>query len=87
MGDVGRAGDGVRAGSDAVVERYIATLEAELGGGEDARRQATIAVSTLVGSLALARSVDDDELSNEILRTARKALRHEHAPEHHSCVE
>jgi TetR/AcrR family transcriptional repressor of nem operon len=51
-----------------------------LGGGVDARREATIAVSTLVGSLALARSVDDDELSHEILRNARKALRRQHPP-------
>jgi TetR/AcrR family transcriptional regulator, transcriptional repressor for nem operon len=79
VGDAGRADDGVRAGYSAVVERFIATLEGMLGSDEDARRQATIAVSTLVGSLALARSVDDDDLSNEILRTARKALRHQGA--------
>ena len=80
VGDVGRADDGVRAGYSGVAERYIATLADMLGSGEDARREATIAVSTLVGSLALARSVDDDELSTEILRTAREALRHQHAP-------
>jgi len=80
VGDVGRADDDVRAGYSAVVERYIATLAAMLGGGVDARREATIAVSTVVGSLALARSVDDDELSHEILRNARKALRRQHPP-------
>jgi len=80
VGDVGRADDDVRAGYSAVVERYIATLAGMLGGGVDARREATIAVSTLVGSLALARSVDDDELSHEILRNARKALRRQHPP-------
>jgi TetR/AcrR family transcriptional repressor of nem operon len=79
-GDVGRADDGVRAGYSAVVERYIATLEDMLGGGEDARRQATIAVSTLVGSLVLAREVDNDALSTEIMRTARETLRHQQAP-------
>jgi TetR/AcrR family transcriptional repressor of nem operon len=80
VGDVGRADDDVRAGYSAVVERYIATLAGMLGDGVDARREATIAVSTLVGSLALARSVDDDELSHEILRNARKALRRQHPP-------
>jgi len=80
VGDAGRADDGVRAGYSAVVERFIATLAGMLGSGEDARLEATIAVSTLVGSLALARSVDDDELSHEILRNARKALRHQHPP-------
>jgi TetR/AcrR family transcriptional regulator, transcriptional repressor for nem operon len=79
-GDVGRADDGVRAGYSAVVEQYIATLEDMLGSGEDARRQATIAVSTLVGSLVLAREVDNDALSTEILRTAREALSHQQAP-------
>ena len=79
VGDVGRADDGVRAGYSVVVERYIATLEGMLGGGEDARRQATIAVSTLVGSLVLARAVDNDALSNEILLTPREALRHQAA--------
>jgi hypothetical protein len=39
-------------------------------GGEDAQRQAIIALSTLVGSLVLARTIDDIP-SNEILRTAR----------------
>ena len=80
VGDAGRADDGVRAGYSAVVERFIATLAGMLGSGEDARLEATIAVSTLVGSLALARSVDDDELSHEILRNARKALRRQHPP-------
>jgi len=80
VGDVGRADDDVRAGYSAVAQRYIATLAGMLGGGVDARREATIAVSTLVGSLALARSVDDDELSHEILRNARKALRRQHPP-------
>jgi TetR/AcrR family transcriptional repressor of nem operon len=80
VGDIGRADDEVRAGYTAVVERFIATLEDMLGGATDARRQATIAVSTLVGSLVLARAVDDDALSAEILRTAREALKQEPAP-------
>jgi TetR/AcrR family transcriptional repressor of nem operon len=75
VGDVGRADDGVRGGYDALVERYLGVLEDMLGGGGDARQQATIAVSTLVGSLVLARAIDDDTLSDEILRTVREALR------------
>ena len=80
VGDVGRADDGVRGGYDALVERYLGVLEGMLGGGGDARRQATIAVSTLVGSLVLARAIDDDALSDEILRTVREALRHQPTP-------
>jgi TetR/AcrR family transcriptional regulator, transcriptional repressor for nem operon len=80
VGDVGRADDGVRAGYDALVERYLGVLEDMLGRGGDARQQATIAVSTLVGSLVLARAIDDDTLSDEILRTVREALRHQPMP-------
>lgn len=80
VGDVGRADDGVRAGYTVVVERYIKTLEGMLGSGEDSRRQALIAASTLLGSLTLARAVDDEALSQEILSSVREALRHRHAP-------
>ncbi len=80
VGDVGRADDRVRAGYSAVVERYIETLQEMLGGGPGSRRQALITASTLVGSLALSRVVDDEALSEEILRSAREALRHQDAP-------
>ena len=79
VGDVGRADDRVRAGYSAVVERYIENLEGMLGGGQDSRRQALIAASTLLGALALSRAVDDEALSREILSSAREALRHQHA--------
>ena len=78
IGDVNRGNDHVRAGYDALVERYIRVLEGMLG--DDARRQAIIAASTLVGSLALARAIDDDTLSQEILRCVREALRHQPTP-------
>ena len=44
------------------------------------RRQALITASTLVGSLTLARVVDDEALSQEILSSVRETLRHRHAP-------
>ena len=77
VGDVRRADDRVRAGYRAVVERYIETIKAMIGDGPDSRRQALIAASTLVGSLALSRAVDDEALSKEILSSARDALRHQ----------
>jgi TetR/AcrR family transcriptional regulator, transcriptional repressor for nem operon len=77
IGDVNRGNDHVRDGYDALVERYIDVLEGMHGGGDDARRRAIIAVSTLVGSLVLARATDDDTLSREILRAAREVLRHQ----------
>ena len=79
IGDVNRANDQVRRGYDALVERYIDILAGMLG-GDHPRRQAITALSTLVGSLALARAVDDDTLSEDILRTVREALRHQQTP-------
>ena len=79
---VAALGPGVRSGDDRVrgayrrqVERYLADLERLLGGGEDARRRATVALSTLVGSVVLARAIDDEALSDEILRDVRAALK------------
>jgi TetR/AcrR family transcriptional repressor of nem operon len=75
VGDVRRADDRVRAGCRAVVEDYIEALEPLLGPGEDARRQATMVVSALVGSLTLARAVDDEALSREILDNVRETIK------------
>jgi TetR/AcrR family transcriptional regulator, transcriptional repressor for nem operon len=73
--DVSRGDDRVRAAYREQVERYLANLERLLGGGEDARRRATVALSTLVGSIVLARAIDDEALSDEILRDVREALK------------
>jgi TetR/AcrR family transcriptional repressor of nem operon len=77
--DVRRGDDRVRAAYGRQVERYLGSLERLLGGGEDARRRATVALSMLVGSVVLARAIDDEELSDEILRDARAALKAQHA--------
>jgi TetR/AcrR family transcriptional repressor of nem operon len=74
-GDVGRGDDRVRAAYRRQVEKYLANVERLLGGGADARRRAIVAVSTLVGSIMLARAVDDEALSDEILRDVRDAVK------------
>jgi TetR/AcrR family transcriptional regulator, transcriptional repressor for nem operon len=74
-GDVPRADERVRAAYGRQVERYLADLERLLGDGEDGRRRATVALSTLVGSIMLARAIDDEELSDEILRDVREAVK------------
>ena len=56
------------------MERYLSHLETLLGGGEDARRRAVVALSTLVGGVLVARAVDDVTLSDEILRTVRETV-------------
>ena len=84
-GEVARADARVRAAYTDQVNRYLAQLEQMLGGegGEDgesrgadadARRQATVALSTLVGAVLVSRAVDDPALSDEIIRDVRAAL-------------
>jgi TetR/AcrR family transcriptional regulator, transcriptional repressor for nem operon len=74
--DVARAGDELRSAYTDQVRRYLARLD-ELLGADGAPRPsdaATVALSTLVGALLVARAVDDPELSERILRDAREAL-------------
>ena len=73
--DVRRGDDRVRGAYRRQVERYLANLERLLGGGEDARRRATVALSTLLGSIVLARAIGDEALSDEILHDVREALK------------
>jgi TetR/AcrR family transcriptional repressor of nem operon len=74
-GDAGRADERVRATYRAQVERYLEDVERFLGGGDDARQRAIVAVSALVGAVVLSRAVDDAALSEEFLDTVREALR------------
>ena len=73
--DVSRGDERLRTAYRQQVERYLANLERFLGDGEDARRRATVALSTLVGSIVLARALDDETLSAEILENVRRAMR------------
>lgn len=75
-GDVHRGDERVRGAYRRQVEEYLATLERLLAGEEDARRRATVALSTLIGSVAVARAIGKDPLSDEILRDVREALKH-----------
>jgi TetR/AcrR family transcriptional repressor of nem operon len=72
--DVARSDDRVRAAYRGQVESYLAHMEELLGGGEDARREAIAAVTSMVGAVLIARAVDDKELSEEILREARASI-------------
>lgn len=54
--------------------RYIENVERFLGGEEHARQSAIVAVSALVGAVVLARAVDDEALSDEILTTVREGI-------------
>ena len=69
-GDVVRAGSRTRAAYTRQVESYLEMFSGLLPSpGPDARRRAVTALSALVGALALARAVDDEELSREVLES------------------
>jgi len=72
-GDVARHGTGPRQKLAAHVRGQIDRLAGWLGGRSAAarREQAIATLSGLVGALVLARAVDDSELSDEILASAR----------------
>ena len=73
--DIARGDDRVRAAYRRQVERYLDNLEQLLGSGEDARRKAVVVLSSLVGAVLVARAVDDEALSEEILRDVRAAAK------------
>lgn len=69
--DIGRAGAELRDVYRAQVERYLLRLEQLLG----SRQRATVALATLVGSVTVARALDDPVLAEEILHDVREALK------------
>jgi TetR/AcrR family transcriptional regulator, transcriptional repressor for nem operon len=72
--DAARGDTRVRAMYVAGVERYLARLEGLLG----SREEAIVTLASLVGALQLARAIDDDELSDEILSGVRERLKAAH---------
>jgi TetR/AcrR family transcriptional repressor of nem operon len=78
--DAARGDDRVRAAYRGQVERYLADLEALLGDDDgdaaDTRRRAIAVLTSMVGALLISRAVDDEDLSEEILREVRATVRH-----------
>ena len=72
--DVRRGDERLRSAYRQQVQRYFENVEGFLGGGEDARQPAILAVSALVGALVLSRAVDDEALSDEILSAVSKGI-------------
>jgi TetR/AcrR family transcriptional repressor of nem operon len=73
--DVARSDEDLRTAYRHQVQRYLDNLTRLFGDGADARRQATIALSTMVGAVLVARGVGNDALSDEILGTVREAVK------------
>lgn len=73
--EMARSGDETRTAATKVVEKLLAELgEGALDAGA-ARRDAIVALSTMIGAMILARIVTSDALSAEILESARDRLR------------
>jgi len=75
--DVARSNPRARAAYTRQVGVYIEMLERLLppGSGDPRRATAITALSTLVGAVSMARAVDDDALSSEILASAASGLK------------
>ncbi len=74
-GDVARSGSQPRTLYTEQVHRSLSGMAARLGGTADARADAILTLSAMVGALALSRAVSDPALSREILDTVRTGLK------------
>jgi TetR/AcrR family transcriptional regulator, transcriptional repressor for nem operon len=76
-GDAARAGEGARRAYTGQVDRYLDLLTPLLATDdpERDRDEAMLMLAALVGATALARAVDDPDLSDELLAGTRRALR------------
>ncbi|MDC0711947.1 TetR/AcrR family transcriptional regulator [Stigmatella sp. ncwal1] len=76
-GDVARSNDRARAAYSRQVEEYLGLLGQLMAKepSEAVRAKAISTLSTLVGAVAMARAVNDEKLSLEILKTAAEALK------------
>lgn len=74
--DIARSNSRARAAYTAQVSRYLDLLSGLSDGtnGKTARKHAMMTLSALVGAICLARAVDDDALSKEILAATSDAL-------------
>ena len=72
--DVRRGDERLRSAYGRQVERYIENVERFLGGGDEARERAILAVSALAGAIVLSRAVDDEAISDEILSAVSEGI-------------
>lgn len=73
-----RGGKRVRQAYARQVKLYLSLIEAALSGGRRpaaARRDSMLVLSALIGALSMARSVDDDQLSIDLLNSTTEALK------------
>ncbi len=73
--DLARSDGKTRAHASAQLQRNFASIAGLLGGCEDARARAILAFSAMAGAVALARVIDDEAQSREVLESVRAQLR------------
>jgi TetR/AcrR family transcriptional repressor of nem operon len=75
--DVARSNDRARSAYTRQVGEYLALLTRLIAGDKQKSRRtkAIAALSTLVGAVSIARAVNDDKLSREILKSAADQLK------------
>lgn len=75
--DVARGSEVARATYTAHVRDFLALIGESLGGGttKATKRQAILTLSAMVGALTLARAVNDEVLSAELLESTLRALK------------
>jgi len=76
-GDVARSNERARSAYTQQVGTYLALLTKLIAGEKQKSRRmkAIAALSTLVGAVSMARAVNDEKLSREILKSAADALK------------
>ena len=74
--DMPRQSDAVREASAVRVQRLVAAVQSALP--HASRAAAAVVAGTLVGTLQLARAMDDEAEGRAVLAAARKALIHQH---------
>jgi TetR/AcrR family transcriptional repressor of nem operon len=76
-GDVARSNDRARSAYTQQVGAYVELLNRLITGDKQKSRRikAIAALSTLVGAVSMARAVNDDKLSREILKSAGEELK------------
>ena len=74
--DVARSNDRARSAYNRQVGVYLELITRLIvGDKQKSRRRAIAALSTLVGAVSMARAVNDERLSREILRSAAEELK------------
>ena len=72
--EIARSGRATKTAATEVLEKLFVTLAADAPDRDEARADAIVALSTMIGAMTLARVAADSDLSSEILGRAKDRL-------------